>query len=82
MPEILRAMTITVDETLSVNFKCDVMPIPFWQMVVGEVVRQLEEQRQAVAAINLRNRLIEDQKNAEIAAMLASKGNPTRFSPP
>lgn len=77
-----RSMTISVDETLTVNFICDTAAIPFWQMAVGEVVRQLEEQRQAVAAIHLRNKLIEDQKNAEIAAMLANKGNPTRFGPP
>lgn len=51
-------MTVTFNtRTALVEYKCSDMPIALAQMIVSEVLRQLEEQRRLVAAVELRNNL-------------------------
>ena len=67
-------MTITVDpRSMAVSFKCSEAPIAFWQMVVGEVSKQLEEQRRAAAAIALNAALRQQAADAHIAEMLKKR---------
>lgn len=87
---MIKTMTVMLDLDLLasgdtskpfVNFKCDEMPLPFWQMVIDEVARQLKDMRQANAAMALRNKMIEDAQNASIAALLSGKNPTSKFGP-
>lgn len=61
-------MTITVDPRSGLpSFKCTAAPIAFWQMMVGEVMRQLEEQRRKGAALALQQALAQQRQDAAIA---------------
>lgn len=65
-------LTVMVDPTtLRVSFTCTTAPIAFWQMVVDEVGRQLEEQRRAAAALVLRSQLEEQARTKAIVDQVA-----------
>ncbi len=68
---VVPVMTITVDPRTGIpSYKCTTMPIAFWQMMVGEIARQLEEQRRVAAAIAMQQQLRQQAADAAVAEML------------
>jgi hypothetical protein len=68
---VVPMMTITVDPRTGLpSYKCTELPIGFWQMMVGEVARQLEEQRRTATAIALQQQMQRMGEDARIAAAL------------
>lgn len=60
-------MTITVAPRSGLpSFECTAAPIAFWQMMVGEVMRQLEEQRRKAAATLLQQELANGARDQAI----------------
>ncbi len=73
--QVVPVMTITVDpRTWLPSYKCTTMPIAFWQMMVGEVARQLEEQRRLAAALQMQAQMQRAAEDARVAELL--KKNP------
>lgn len=65
-------LTVTMNtRTAQVTFACPDMPIALAQMIVGEVARQLEEQRRLAVAQQLQQRALEQQRTQEILAKVA-----------
>lgn len=64
-------MTITVDPRTGMpSYKCTELPVAFWQMMVGEVARQLEETRRIGAAMQMQAQLREQAANQAVADAL------------
>jgi len=71
-------MTITVDTRTGLpSFKCTELPLAFWQMMVGEVVRQLDEQRRAAVARALQQQ--HEQLRSDAAVLKMVQRNPSRL---
>jgi len=71
-------LTVTFNtRTAQVNYKCTEMPFALAQMIMGEVQRQLEEQRRAAVAMALQTQLRQqaaDQAIVENLRRTAGKG--------
>lgn len=71
---VVPVMTITVDPRTGLPaYKCTALPIAFWQMMVEEVGRQLEEQRRIAAAQQLRAVLQQQAADQAIADSLRKR---------
>lgn len=67
-------MTITVDLVTGLpSYKCTPLPIALWQMWVGEVMKQLEEQRRMMAAQQMRATMEQQARDNALAAALRNK---------
>jgi hypothetical protein len=60
-------------ETCLVSLDAGDMLLGLTQMILGEAQRQLEEQRRAGVALQIREQLLQAQQNAAIAASLRGR---------
>ena len=71
-PVVVLSFTLDL-ETYQVSIGGQPMPVSLAQMIAGEGMRVLEEQRRAAAAMILRQQLAEQATNEAVAAALRRK---------
>lgn len=72
--QVIPLMTITVDpRTWRPSYKCTELPVAFWQMMVDEIARQLEETRRITGALQMQEQLRQAAENARVAAQLLKR---------